>query len=415
MKPEQASTAAKQRTFAVAQLRRATSLPQIQGSRGSSPHRITLDDSTSYTDTIPPLSTLTKMPNALEVLQKGSYWSNSAAVRMIARQELALITPTSASSRPRNMLSHERSVARERLLRKLAERTKEESVEEQISEDDEVGLPPPNLKRRRRRSRRRSADAYTTAEETKEQRGGDGTVLPPTPRRKRRQRRSRGRSAGSSTAAEEMACHSTGDSTPLLPATPSSIIFDRLLVTTEPAPCLPSKGLHRTASAPKPFHPSEPVLPKVDGAHKPLFREPLTVVVDGGANQRKSSHIRLPQYNPVTLPTNLDQVSKRESLASDTPSVSSTESSSRVPVPVYLSTSLSSGQQSPLQNMFPTSHFGTPLTKGAVLYDEDQEPVMNQENVLRGKFPFYDACDHEVSWIAEPGESTILRICFPSC
>ncbi|KAF7984228.1 hypothetical protein HWV62_16036 [Athelia sp. TMB] len=350
-----------------------------------SPRLMTPDHPLLYPGMSPPPSApMTPMLPTLEALQKGLFRSNSAAARMMAMQKLTggadvydQVTPASTPpplpngmGRSNTVTGGERSAARQFLLRRLGERIKEEPVVEQTSGGEEVTAPPP----------------------------------PASP--KRRRRRSRRGSVGASTAAEELESNNTGTDTQLIPVAPSPFTIDQLLAKAEPVPRPPSTKPSRTTSAQEHFLQRETALAKLNGGmQSPSYETPRkrrSVVVEDEDDNSENLDTRLPQFNLPMLPDRLAYMSARTPHVSDAPSAGSMESTSGVPVPIYLSATSFSGQQSSPQNTFPKDEES--------FRDEDEEQVLYQADNHRAKSPFHDAYDREISWIAEPVPETRIPI-----
>lgn len=354
-------------------------------SRLLSPRLMSPDHPLLYPGTSPPTpSPMTPLPT-LEALQKGLFRSNSAAARMMAMQKLTGGTenynhpspsPTpppmpNQLGRSNTVSGGERSAARKMMLRRLGERIKEEHGDQTSAGEESAPPPPPSPKRKRRRSRRGSQ--------------------------------------GAATAVEDSDYLSTATNTPVVPSAHLPFTFDH---QREPVPRPPSTTPSRTASAQEHALQRETTLAKlmgVDHSVNEIPRKRRSIVVEVEDENDTPEDNREPPLMPLGLPTTPERFglsSTRAPHSSDAPSAGSNDTASGVPVPIYLSAARTSGQQS----SFPSSPFGTPLKEEKGFRDEDEEQVLFQAENHRGRSPFHDAFDREISWIADPGQLVSLLI-----
>ena len=326
-----------------------------------------------------PMSPMSPMLPSLEALQRGLFRSNSAAARMMAMHKLTGGTDTyerpspsptpppvpNQMGRSNTVSGGERSAARKMMLRRLGERIKEEHGDQTS--------------------------------------GGEETFVPPPPSPKRRRRRSRRGSTGTSTAVEESDYPSTATNTPVVPSTPLPFSFDNIIPKTDPVPRIPSTTPSRTTSAQEHAHQRETTLLKLTGGDQSDYEPPRkrrSVVVEEEDDGSEDNPV--PSGSALGLPVTPERPGQRSPRAphsSDPPSAGSADTVSGVPAPVYLSGARSSMQP----NSFTSSPFGTPLKEEKAVRDEDEEQVLYQAENHRGRSPFHDAFDREISWVADPG------------
>lgn len=328
-----------------------------------------------YPGTSPPTpSPMTPLPS-LEALQKGLFRSNSArakAMQILTRgtdtydQPSPSPTPPLASnnlSRSVTVSGGERSAARKMMLRRLGERIKEEPAEQTSGGEESSATPAPNPKRRRRRSRRGST--------------------------------------GAAAGADESDYASTGTNTPIVPPTPLPYTFEQLAPRADLIPRTSSTTPSRTASAQNHAFQRETTLAKLIGETQPADQEPprkrRSVVVEDEDDVSEDNPSLSASLGLPLDPERSGQVISRLPHSSDAPSADSNDTTSGIPVPVYLSASRTSQP-----NSFPSSPFGTPL-KERSFRDEDEEQVLYQADNHRGRSPFHDVFDREISWVAVPG------------
>jgi serine/arginine repetitive matrix protein 2 len=298
----------------------------------------------------PPTSPSTPMLPTLEALRSGLFRSNSASSGVQRAMTMARLTgetfdpgaavtnpPPAKLSRNNTVAGGERMAARALLFHRLGERLNTDA--EQTSAGEE-------------------ATSQTTA---------------PAKRKRRRKRRS---SSRASTVVDDREPSSTTPTTPQLPNSPLTLPAN----ANQVAEAL----VQRPPSAPR--------------SHTP-------VNIENGVEYQTPLHNRgvviededEPPEQPPPLPIGLPQTPQRIHLGrlphvSDAPSNFSTDSTTGIGVPFFLS------QQKNLlrPDVFPTSPFATPLKEKAYLEDEDDAFA----EVRRVPLP---TNDRELSWV-DPGK-----------
>lgn len=316
-------------------------------------------------------ASVTPLPS-LEALQQGLIRSNSA--RTMAMQILTRgtdgydrLSPSPTPPLASNNLSRsvtvsggERSAARNKMLRRLKDRIKDEQTS-----------------------------------------GGEDSPTPPAPTGGRRRRRSRRGSTGAATGPDESDYTSTGASTPIVPPTPLPSALEQLFPRTDLLPRAVSTTPSRTASAQNHIFQRETTLAKLIGEAQPFDHElpqkRRSIVVEDEDDVSESNPSLSAKLGLPLDPERSGQVMPHVPHSSDAPSADSNDTTSGIAMPIYLSTT-----QTSQPNPFPSSPFGTPL-KEKSFRDEDEEQVLYQAENHRGRSPFHDIYDREISWVADPG------------